>query len=89
MALMHTFPRGTRRRFLAFAAVAFWLGGFTFYAGVVIPVGIRVLGGHVRQGFITQQVTQWINVAALCAIPILFCCAFRPSKPINEDTASR
>ena len=69
--IRHLYPRGTLRRFMVFAAIAFWLGGFTFYAGVVIPVGMEVLGGHLRQGFITQQVTQWINVSGLCAIPIL------------------
>jgi hypothetical protein len=69
--IKHQWPRGLVRRFLVFAAIAFWLGGFTFYAGVVIPIGMQVLGGHLRQGFITQRVTECINIAALCAIPIL------------------
>jgi len=62
---------GTIRRFLVIAAVAFWLGGFTFYASVAIPVGMKILGSHLRQGFITQQVTQWLNLTALFALAIL------------------
>lgn len=62
---------GTVRRFLFVSAVAFWLGGFTFYAGVVIHVGGRVLGSHVRQGFITQQVTNWLNLAGVVALAVM------------------
>jgi hypothetical protein len=62
---------GPIRRFLFIAAVAFWLGGFTFYTSVVIPVGTRTLGS-VRQGFITQQVTGWLNVAGAIALPLMF-----------------
>jgi hypothetical protein len=65
-------PRiSTVREFLYVAAVAVWLGGFTFYGAVVIPVGMKVLGGHVRQGFITQRVTgqlNWIGVVALAIL---------------------
>src|SRR5690242_12724696 len=61
---------GPIRRFLFIAAVAFWLGGFTFYTSVVIPVGTRTLGS-VRQGFITQQVTGWLNVAGAVALPLM------------------
>jgi hypothetical protein len=67
---------GTIRRFLLMAAIGFWIGGFTFYASVVIPVGMQVLGGHVRQGFITQQVTQWLNISAIFALAIFAWNAF-------------
>jgi len=62
---------GTLRRFIVLSAIAFWLGGFTFYTGVVVPTGMQVLGSHLRQGLITQKVTLWINVAGACAIPVL------------------
>ena len=65
------FRDGTVRRFLFTAAVAFWLGGFTFYTGVVILVGEHVLGSSLRQGFITQQVTGWLNIAGAAALPFL------------------
>src|SRR5947207_15713763 len=58
------------RRFLVLAAMAFWVGGFFFYSGVVINVGRHVLGSHRMQGFVTQQVTVWMNVASLPALAI-------------------
>ena len=62
---------GSLRRFLVIAAIAFWLGGFTFYSGVAIPMGVEVLGGHRTVGFITERVTNWLNVAAVGALAIL------------------
>jgi len=58
------------RRFLVIAAIAFWLGGFTFYSGVAIPMGVEVLGTHRAVGFITQRVTNWLNVAGVVALSI-------------------
>jgi hypothetical protein len=58
------------RRFLVIAAIAFWLGGFTFYSGVAIPMGVEVLGSHLRVGFITERVTNWLNVAGVAALAI-------------------
>src|SRR5438270_4855818 len=58
------------RRFLAIAALAFWLGWFTFYAGVAIPMGVEVLGTHRAVGFITERVTNWLNVAGVAALTI-------------------
>ena len=51
-------------RFLIMAIVMVWLGGFTFYAAVVIPTAQHVLGTHLEVGFITQQVTHWLNLGA-------------------------
>jgi hypothetical protein len=39
----------------------FWQGGFLFYSAVVVPIGTDFLGSAVHQGFITQQVTLWLN----------------------------
>jgi hypothetical protein len=44
-------------------AIAFWQGGFMFYGGVVVPVGGKLLGSEVDQGFITQTVTNYLNLA--------------------------
>jgi hypothetical protein len=59
------------RRFLAVAALMFWQGGFTFYAAVVVPVGQEVLGSHLEQGFITREVTWYLNVAGAVALAVL------------------
>ena len=53
---------GTFRRLLAVLLLAVWWGGFTFYALAVVPTGHQVLRSKVRQGFITQQVTNKLNV---------------------------
>lgn len=42
-----------------------WWGAFTFYAGIVVPIGMRVLGSHIEMGFITQQVTIYLNLFSL------------------------
>jgi hypothetical protein len=59
------------RRFLVLIALMFWQGGFTFYAAVVVPIGQDVLGSHLEQGFITRQVTQYLNLAGAVALLIL------------------
>ena len=59
------------RRFLTFVVFAFWMGGFTFYASVVIPTAHGVLGSHREVGFITQQVTHWLNLVSLLALALL------------------
>jgi hypothetical protein len=58
------------RRFLVLAALFFWQGGFTFYASVVVPVGQQVFG-HLRQGFVTRQVTVYLNLAGAIALAFL------------------
>src|SRR5258708_7311994 len=59
------------RRFVFVSTIAFWLGGFAFYTGVVVQVGAAVLRSHTRQGFITQRVTFWLNIVASIALLIL------------------
>jgi hypothetical protein len=56
------------RRFLVYVALMFWLGGFTFYAAVVVPVGQDVLGSHRKQGFITREVTNYLNLSGAIAL---------------------
>lgn len=48
-------------RSLVLSALMVWLGGFTFYGAIVIPTAHQVLGTHVDVGFITQQVSTWLN----------------------------
>ena len=64
---------GKIRFFAAVFLLAVWWGGFTFYALVVVPTGHKVLKSKVRQGFITQQVTEKLNVlAAVTAVVLLW-----------------
>lgn len=58
------------RRLLALAVLAFWQGGFTFYASVVVPMAQAQIG-HTRQGFITRHVTDYLNVSGAVALLVL------------------
>ncbi|HEY7329850.1 MAG TPA: hypothetical protein VH592_19605 [Gemmataceae bacterium] len=58
------------RRYLVLIALSFWQGGFTFYAAVVVPIGQQVFG-HLRQGFLTRQVTVYMNLAGALALLVL------------------
>jgi hypothetical protein len=51
--------------------MAFWWGGLSFYALVVVPIGVDVLGGETEQGFITQRVSNIINLAGVGTLVIL------------------
>jgi Na+-driven multidrug efflux pump len=68
------------RRFLALMALFFWQGGFTFYASVVVPVGQDVFG-HLRQGFVTRQVTVFLNIAGAAALVVLLWDLFAARDP--------
>ena len=60
------------RRMLLLVSLMFWQGGFMFYGSVVVPVGGRILGSETEQGFITQSVTNYLNLAgAVCLIVCL------------------
>lgn len=59
------------RRLLVLIALMFWQGGFTFYASVVVPIGQDVLGSHLSQGFITRQVTKYLNLSGAVALLVL------------------
>jgi hypothetical protein len=72
------------RRFLALAAVAFWLGGFTFYASVVIHTGHRVFGSRLETGFLTQQVTPWLNLSGVVALTLLLANGFIDWRQANR-----
>lgn len=59
-------------RYLYFLLTALYWGGFTFYAGFVVPIGMQVLGSHTTMGFITQQVTISLNFVGLVWVVIAF-----------------
>lgn len=72
---MKTVARGgawsSLRRYVVIFLFAVWFGGFTFYSVVVVPTGHRVLRNKVRQGFITQQVTNKLNALGVVTLVAL------------------
>ena len=58
------------RLYCAIMAWSIWLGGFTFYFGVVVSVGGGIVGGT-EQGFVTQQVTTRLNLIGVASLVIL------------------
>jgi len=58
------------RRMLMILSIMFWQGGFMFYGGVVVPVGGSVLESDTQQGFITQSVTNYLNLAGAACLLI-------------------
>jgi hypothetical protein len=59
------------RRFLVLIALMFWQGGFTFYASVVVPIGTAHLHSATDQGFITREVTNYLNLSGAIALVVL------------------
>jgi hypothetical protein len=58
------------RRLILLIALMFWQGGFMFYGSVVITVGAQVLGSEMEQGFVTQSVTNYLNIAGAACLTI-------------------
>ena len=57
-------------RYAITLALALWLGGLTFYSLIVVPIGADILGST-GQGFITQRVTNWLNLIAAVSLVLL------------------
>jgi hypothetical protein len=77
-----------KSKYLKIIVLSIWWGGFTFYAAIVIPVGMKVLGSHTEMGFITQQVTIYINFFSLISFIFYGYClkneAFTEKKLVEE-----
>ena len=54
-------------RWLALVGMTFWLGGFTFYSAVVIPILHDEMGG-IDSGMITGQVSNYLNAFGVAAV---------------------
>ncbi len=50
-------------------AMAVWVGGFTFYGGVVVPILNDELD-HLQAGGITQRVTDTLNAVGVVAVAL-------------------
>ena len=62
--------RETFRLFVTICALALWQGGLTFYAVVVVPTANEILVNG-EQGFVTQQVTNWLNWIGVIALVVV------------------
>jgi len=71
-------------RYIVLIGLCFWMGGFTFYAGVVIHVGHRVFGTMRETGFLTQQVTLWLNRAGVIVLTTLVLNLFLTAKRVSR-----
>jgi hypothetical protein len=60
------------RRFVLLFALMFWQGGFMFYGAVTVPIMRARLGVGPDRSLITQEVTQWMNLAGTLAILAMF-----------------
>jgi hypothetical protein len=52
-----------------------WLGGFTFYGAVVVPILHDTLDG-LQAGGITRHVTDWLNLIGLVAVVLAWAWAW-------------
>ena len=74
------------RRMLVMMLLALWWGGFSFYAGRVVFIGHEVLRSKIRQGFITERVTNELNwlAAVTLALAAWELAAARKSIPVRR-----
>jgi hypothetical protein len=68
--------------------MALWWGGLTFYALFVVPTGVDVLGGEIEQGFITQRVSNIINLCGIVALVVLLANAAASWRSIGRFAKS-
>ena len=75
-------------QFAVTAILAVWWGGLTFYAAIVVPLGIEQFGGA-EQGSLTQRVTVRLNIAGtIVGIGLLADALFRRPRNRRAVTAS-
>lgn len=72
-------------RFAVTVSLVLWWGGLTFYAAIVVPLGIEQFGG-VEQGSLTQRVTSRLNVAGtiagICLLADALWCRHRKCRAV-------
>jgi hypothetical protein len=62
--------RESIRLFVTISSLALWQGGLTFYAAFVVPTANEILVNG-EQGFVTQEVTNWLNLIGLIVVLVL------------------
>jgi len=74
-------------RFLCLVSLSVWVGGFTFYSAVVIPVLHESLGS-LETGYVTQRVTDYLNAAGVLAVALWWLSAWA-DRPAVSGLAGR
>ncbi len=72
-------------RFVLILGLALWIGGLTFYALVVVPIGIEILG-TTDQGFVTQRVTNQLNLIGVGLLVLLLANVFLQRGRLLAET---
>lgn len=75
-------------RLATILTMALWWGGLTFYALFVVPTGVDVLGGETEQGFITQRVSNIVNLCGIVALAVLLANAATSWRSIGRFARS-
>jgi hypothetical protein len=76
-------------RMLALWALVFWLGGFTFYSAVVIPVLHDRLGSSLETGLVTQRVTDVLNLMGVVTTTLGWVVTFLKDPSEQAGTGRR
>jgi len=67
MSDARSFPASLMLNTLLLLLWGIWWGGLTLYAAIVVPIGTQSVGS-IEQGFITQQVTGWLNAIGMMTV---------------------
>ena len=73
-------PRSLALRFACVAGMALWVGGFTFYGGVVVPILHEELD-RLQAGGITRRVTDALNVVGAVTVATWWLAALVEGPP--------
>lgn len=71
-------------RFVCLVTLSIWVGGFTFYSAVVIPILHEFLG-PVDTGYVTRQVTDSINAAGFVTAACWWLLVWVDRKPSDQE----
>ena len=52
-------------KYLKISISSIFSGAFTYYADVVVPLGMNVLSSHTQMDFIMQEITKYLNIFGL------------------------
>ena len=75
----------TAQRYVIVATWSLWIVGLTFYGLVVVPTGTKLLGST-QQGFITQRVTNYLNLIGWVALTALLWNVVRQRRKLLAAT---